>query len=193
MTFILPLSLIIILLATQIIKRSFLEKNLRKIFWIPILAIFSFSTILSVMQYKAWQGNELMRFALEAEGGINGFLYNAFANHFAPYVLSLLLALIFMFLMHRLNRRAEGRFFEKEEILIAFLSAFLSGFPGFLLFILGVLVAYLIAHIINKIIKRNAGSNVVPLYYFWLPVASFVIITEMVWLSKLEFWSLLSI
>jgi len=95
--------------------------------------------------------------------------------------------------MYRLNKKAKGRFFEEEEILIAFLSAFLSGFPGFLLFVFGIVVVYFIVHLINAIIRKSATGNVVPLYHFWLPVASFVIITEMVWLSKLEFWSLLSI
>ena len=189
----LSLSLVIILLITQIARRSFLEKNLKKIFWIPVLSVFSLSTILSFIQYKVWKEDKVMRFVFEADGGINGFLYNAFANHFAPYVLSLILAIILAYLLYRINKKAEGKFFEKEEILIAFLSAFLSGFPGFLFFIVGLIIAYLIAHLINATMRKKTASRVIPLYYFWLPVAGFVIITEIMWLSRLGFWKLLSV
>jgi len=190
---ILPLFFIIVIFFTQLIKRPFLEKNLKKIFWIPVVAVFSLSTIFSFLQYRAWKENKLMQFVFETDGGFSGFLYNAFMSYYAPYILSLFLAGILVLLMFIINKRSGYRFFEREEILIAFLASFLVCFPGFLFFIFGIVIAYLFTHIISVIIKKSVRGNVIPLYYFWLPVSGSVIITEMIWLSKLGFWSLLSV
>lgn len=190
---ILPLACVIALFGAQLVKRSFLEKNLKKIFWVPITAVFSLSAVFSVIQYIVWKNDALMKIALENDGGFGSLLYSAFMNFFAPYLLSLALAGILSLLMIWINKRAEGKFFEKEEIMIAFLAGFLAGFPGFLFFLSGIIVAYSAAHIVNAIAKKTAKSAVVPLYYFWLPVSASVILISLIWLSKLEFWRLLSV
>lgn len=190
---ILPLACVISLFGAQIIKRSFLEKNLKKIFWIPIAAVFSLSIVFSVIQYGVWKNNALMKIALENDGGFAAFLYSVFLRFFVPYLISFALAGVLALLMAWINKRSEGKFFEKEEILIAFLAAFLAGFPGFIFFLLGILVSYLAAHLINALFKKTAKSGVVPLYYFWLPVSASVILISLIWLSKLEFWRLLSV
>jgi len=193
MTSILPLACVIALFGAQAIKRSFLEKNLKKIFWVPIAAVFSLSIAFSVIQYIVWKNDALMKIALENDGGFGSFLYSVFMNFFAPHLLSLALAGILSLLMVWLNKRAEGKFFEKEEIMIAFLAGFLAGFPGFIFFIFGTVAAYSIAHMVNAVAKKTAKSAVIPLYYFWLPVSASVIIISLIWLSKLEFWRLLSV
>jgi hypothetical protein len=190
---ILPLACVISLFGAQIIKRSFLEKNLKKIFWIPIAAVFSLSIVFSVIQYGVWKNNALMKIALENDGGFAAFLYSVFLRFFVPYLISFALAGVLALLMAWINKRSEGKFFEKEEILIAFLAAFLAGFPGFIFFLLGILFSYLAAHLINALFKKTAKSGVVPLYYFWLPVSASVILISLIWLSKLEFWRLLSV
>ena len=184
---------IIAILGTQIIKRSFLEKNLKKIFWIPLVAIFSTSIVFSVMQYQAWQQHELMRLALEGEGGLSYFFSFVFFNHFALYLLALGFAGILALLMFFANKRVGERLFEREEIWIAFLAGFLVGFPGFLFFLAGILVAYLFTHFINAFLRKTVKSGVIPLYYFWLPVYASVIIISEMWLVRTLFWQLLSV
>ena len=137
---ILPLFFIIVIFFTQLIKRPFLEKNLKKIFWIPVVAVFSLSTIFSFLQYRAWKENKLMQFVFETDGGFSGFLYNAFMSYYAPYILSLFLAGILVLLMFIINKRSGYRFFEREEILIAFLASFLLVSPVFL-FLSGIVIA----------------------------------------------------
>jgi hypothetical protein len=191
---ILSFVLAIALFAAQIIKRPFLEKNLKKIFWVPIAAVFSLSAIFSAIQYDTWKKNEVMKIALEqTDGGTKGFVFSAFMNFFAPHLLSFALAGLLALLMAAVNKRSGGKFFEKEEIIIAFLAGFLAGFPGFIFFLFGVAVIYLLAHLVNAIAKKTAKSGVIPLYYFWLPVSASVILISMIWLSKLGFWGLLSV
>jgi len=184
---------IIILIAFQLIKRSFLTSSLKKIFWIPVVAVFFSSVIFSIMQYRAWLANDVMRLVFESEDGLYAFLHNVFFAHFASYVLSLIFAGILAWSMMIINRRSGNKFFENEEILIAFLAGFLTGFPGFLFFLLGLIITYLVAHLLNILIWRKLENRVIPLYYFWLPVALSVIIISEIWLSRLPFWGLLSV
>ncbi|MFA5053481.1 MAG: hypothetical protein WC565_05455 [Parcubacteria group bacterium] len=175
----------------QVIKRPFLEKKIKKIFWIPVAAVFLLCSVFSVFQYKAWKESPVMKFAFETDNWILPFAYNVFIKYFAPYVLALALAALMALAMMWVNKRSRGRFFERDEIFIAFIAGFLAGFPGFLFFILGIVIAYLLTHLINAIFRKTARSEVIPLYYFWLPVSAFVIIISEIWLSKLPFWSLL--
>ena len=184
---------IIVILGAQIIKRPFLEKNLKKLFWIPLVAIFSTSVVFSVMQYQVWRQHELMRIALEGEDGFSYFLSFIFFNHFASYLLALGFAGILILLMFFANKRVGERLFEREEIWIAFLAGLLVGFPGFLFFLVGILMAYLSTHFINAILRKTVKSGVIPLYYFWLPVSASVIIISEIWLVETLFWQLLSV
>ncbi len=184
---------IIILIAIQLKKRDFLERNIKKIFWIPIASVFLLSTVFSIIQYRVWREDDLMRFTFEADGGLYAFFHNVFFNYFAPHILSFVLVGLLALLMLKLNQRSGERFFEKEEIFIAFLAGFLVSFPGFLFFILGLLIFYLAVHLIHIIIRRNEKPIVIPLYFFWLPVSAFVIIISEIWLSRLAFWGLLSV
>ena len=184
---------IIVILGTQVIKRSFLEKNLKKIFWIPLVAIFSTSVVFSVMQYQVWRAHEIMKFTLEGEGGLSYFFSFVFFNHFASHLLALGFTGILILLMFFANKRVGERLFEREEIWIAFLAGFLVGFPGFLFFLAGILAAYLSTHFINAILRKTVKSGVIPLYYFWLPVSASVIIISEVWLAETLFWQLLSV
>ncbi|MFA4999581.1 MAG: hypothetical protein WC519_02565 [Parcubacteria group bacterium] len=187
------MSFVIVLFGAQITKRELLKKSLKKIFWIPIAAVFSLSTIFSALQYKAWKENAIMKFVFDADGGLIGFVYDAFARHFTSYLLSLALSILLIMLMIWANKRAGRKFFEREEIFIALLAGFLAGFPGLIFFILGLAAVYLLAHLINAIFPKLAKSKIIPLYYFWLPVSASVIIMSELWLSKLGFWSLLSV
>ena len=184
---------IIVILGTQIMRRPFLEKNLKKIFWIPIVAIFSTSIVFSVMQYQVWRSHELMRLALEGEGGLSYFFSFVFFNHFAPYLLALGFAGVLALVMFFANKRVGERLFEREEIWIAFLAGFLVGFPGFLFFLAGILVVYLSIHFINAVLRKTVKSGVIPLYYFWLPVSVSAIIVSEMWLTETLFWQLLSV
>ncbi len=187
------LILVTILMIMQFEKRALLVGNIKKICWAIIIAVFSLSFVLSVLQYYAWKNDHIMRFVFETDGGLYSFFHSAFFNHFASHLLAFALAGLFALLMLKLNQRSSERFFEKEEILIAFLAGFLTGFPGFIFFIVGIIIAYLTSHLISTFIRRDKETRVIPLYFFWFPAATFVIIISEIWLSGLLFWKLLSV
>ncbi|MFA6650732.1 MAG: hypothetical protein WCS41_01470 [Candidatus Paceibacterota bacterium] len=187
----LALAFVILLIGVQIKKRTFLEKKIKKIFWIPVAAVFSLSVIFSFIQYQLWLAGEQTKYFLPPFVHINSFLLYAFFQFFAPYILAFMLSVLLFLLMKKANKKYGARFFEKDEIYIAFLGGFLSGFPGFLFYLFGVVAAYLIIHLYKSLIKGK--KEVIPLYYLWLPVSAFVIINNILWLSRTGLWKILSI
>lgn len=113
------------------------------------------------------------------------FLYTGF-KFFAPYLLSLAVALIFISAMLLLNRRGDGKFFEKDEPWLAGLAIFLSGYPGWLIYLPILLAVYLLAHLFERIWERR--NRRISLYHLWIPVGLFVILINVFWLSRCFWW-----
>jgi hypothetical protein len=181
--------------------RSFFEKNIKKLFWIPVAAVFSLAAIFSFMQYRVWLDNEMTKYLLPPHSGIGYFAIFAFFRFFAPYILSFILSALLSLAMIRVNKRSGGKFFEDDEIYIAFLGGFLSGYPGFIFYLVGLVFVYLIIHLSKTVIGKKGGlsrsararSEVIPLYNLWLPVSASVIIIYVLWLSHTALWKLLSL
>lgn len=187
----LPLILIIVIFIIQVFKRNFLVKHINKILFTVISAIIVSAIFSSVIQYFTWRNNPVSKFILPPHQEITYFLSYSGWKFFAPFVISFIAAALFYIIATLMNKKGRDRFFEKEEIIIASIALFLSGYPGVLVYFLLLVSLYLIVHIIFLAVRRR--SDIIPLYYFWLPTAIFAIIIGNTWLSKLELWKLIKI
>lgn len=125
----------------------------------------------SFLQYQAWLEGP-MRFALPPYRSLAYFFSYIGTRFLSPWLLSFVVSFIISRLAKWLNRRFEGRFFEEEEIDLIALGVFLSGYPGFLVY----LVAILVLGVLIALIYTLFSLGKLPLYFFWLPLAIFVII-----------------
>ncbi len=154
--------------------RSFSSRSLGLIFAASVIAIFGAAFFSSYFLYENWTKGALTQFFLPPHQGWGYFYSTAGYKFFAPWLISLLAAIVLGRLGEVLNRRWGERFFETEEIWIMRLSFFLVGYPGlwfytiFLLFVgAGLSAAY------GVLAKGRA-----PLYYLWLPLAIATILIQ---------------
>lgn len=189
--FILSLSLLLALIILQIFYRPFIEKKINLfLIAIPIL-IAGVGLYYSTSQYLLWQSVEPSKYLLPPYTPISYFIRYSMVRFFAPHIISLIFAVVFFAVARFMNKRTEERFFEREEISLASIALFLSGFPGILFVFSFIIAVYLLIHLANFFFKRKI--EVIPVYYLWLPGALFAIIITTIWLSRLNFWTLLKI
>ena len=198
MTFLL-LGILVIALGAQIFLRFFCV-NLRNtnllriyeyIFYFSIAAVFSLLAYYSYQQYVAWQSIEPSKFLLPPYQSISYFFKYLGARLFAPYLISLSAAILFLFTAKKLNKKYEERFFEPEELWFGALAIFLVGHPGWLFYFTSLILIYFLIHIFSFLISHFSSFRI-SLYYLWLPLAIFVILINK-WLVELEVWKLLKI
>lgn len=184
--------LFILWLASQFRKgRSFLAKFAKLVFGAAILAIFAFLIYLSLEQYQVWLNQPLTKFLLPPYQSIAYFIFFSATRFFAPYLISLVIAILFLILTERLNRKFEERFFEPEEPYFGATALFLLGHPGWFIYFLVLVALYLFLHLVYSLVYFR--STRLSLYHLWLPLALFVILLNKYWFSGTHFWSLLSI
>jgi len=162
----------------------------KRLFYIFGGAVLAYSSYLSYLQYKIWQGNELGRFLFFGEQGTYYFKYISY-HFFFPYLIALLLALIFIKALEAINAKRGGLIFEEEESYIAGLFMFLSSYPGILIYLFSILVVYLFWHIFEMV--KEARNARLPLYYLWSTAA---LLMTFIWYSpfvKSDIWLLLKI
>ena len=205
------LNIFIFLLGAQIL-RSFLGSHLRItnfiqiyklriirfIFLFAIFVVFLLLFYQSYLQYEAWFSNEFSKHLLgqrvefdNLNISVNYFIFYAITRFFAPYLISLISALIFLILAGKFNKKHDEKFFEREELWLGALALFLTSWPGAFFYFIGLILVYLIIHIILSLIYSFSPLRV-SLYYLWMPTAIFVIIINK-WLIELELWKLLKI
>ncbi|MFH1346869.1 MAG: hypothetical protein ABIH10_01315, partial [Spirochaetota bacterium] len=166
-------------------------KIYKYIFIAAISLIFIFFVFQSFQQYWVWAGNELSKNLLPPYQNINYFLFYVFTRFFAPYLISLGAALIFLFSTKILNKKSGERFFYPGEIYIGASAIFLTSHPGWLFYVVFLIIIYLIIHLYSLFIIHNSFVRV-SLYWLWIPTAIIVIIL-MNWLQTLPWWGLLKI
>ena len=170
------------------------------IFLIVIVLIFILLFYQSWQQYQFWSQNEVSQYLLPPHQSINYFIFYVLARFFAPYLISLAVAVLFLFSAKALNKKYDERFFEPEEPYFGALAIFLSAHPGWIFYSALLIIIYLITHIV-ALARNYADSNVdrrgketlsyrLSMYYLWLPAAIFVIIIQR-WLETLPLWNLL--
>lgn len=163
------------------------------IFLIVIVLIFILLFYQSWQQYQFWSRDEVSQFLLPPYQSINYFIFYAIARFFAPYLISLAVAILFLFSAKALNKKYQERFFKPEEPYFGAIAIFLTGHPGWLFYLVILIFIYLVLHLSLVIGQLSiVKGNRISLYYLWLPTGIFVIIIQR-WLELLPLWSLLKI
>ena len=161
------------------------------IFLISLFLIFGLLFYQSFKQYQLWSQNEISQYLLPPHRSINYFIFYVFRRIFASYLISLMVAILFLFAAKFFNKKYEERFFYHEEYYLGALAIFLMSHPGWLFYLIFLISAYLLIHFYSLLITHYSLQRV-SLYYLWLTVAIFVIIIQR-WLKVLPLWSLLKI
>lgn len=176
-----------------ILKRSFLVKYAKSIFIFSTLLIFLTGIYYSWNLYSVWQTNPVTAALLPPATPISYFIFYVFMWCFASYVLSFFMAILFLLAAQIINKKSGERFFEKEEPWLGATAIFLSGHPGWLVYLPCLVGSYLLVHVFFRLkmgsaaVKEERDSRL-PLYYFWIPVALFVILICRFWLSRCFWW-----
>lgn len=178
-------------IASQLsVGRYFLERYAKAVFLITIVLVFVLDALRAFGQYKRWLADPLAKFLIPPYQDIGYFALYSFTHFFAPYLFSLLIALLFLAIILMINRKKGGIFFEREEPYLAALPLFLTGHPGWLIYLIVLLGIYLLLHLVNYL--KGAAGDRLPLYHLWALTAFFVILLNEYWLAKTNWWTLLS-
>lgn len=196
---IISLIIIVSLLGAQVL-RSFLDylritnylriyelRIIKFIFIFSIFIVFSLLFYQSYLQYQTWISDELSKHFLPPYQSISYFVFYVATRFFAPYLISLAAALMFLFFAKKINKKYDERFFEPEEPWFGALAFFLLSHPGWLFYFVFIILIYFIVHLLSLAISRK--SLVISLYYLWLPMAIFVILMQE-WLTALPLWKM---
>ncbi|MEK7634553.1 MAG: hypothetical protein AAB396_01550 [Patescibacteria group bacterium] len=168
-------------------------KFLKYIFYFSIFAVFSSLIYYSYQQYIVWQSAEPSKFLLPPYQSVNYFLYYIGMRFFAPYIVSLSISILFLFVAKIFNKKYDERFFYPEELWFGALALFFAGWPGSLFYFIGLILIYLILHLLLAVSRKSLIKETrISLYYWWIPLAIFVILLSNL-LIELEWWKLLKI
>jgi len=202
MLFYLSLVILIFALGAQLWLRFFVNRRgltrintrinadiLKYIFLTSLFLIFILLFYQSFKQYQFWSQNEISKHLLPPYQSINYFIFYVATRFFVPYLISLVVAILFFFAAQFLNKKYEERFFYPEEYYLGALAIFLMGHPGWLFYLIFLIFIYLLIHLYSLLITHYSLQRV-PLYYLWIPTAIFVILISK-WLEHLSLWSLL--
>ncbi len=187
MEIIAPLILAVLLLVvfSQIIRPLFIARYARAIFFGFIFWISSVLIFISCAQYLAWVGGAPTKYLLPPYQSIGYFFIYIWWRFWAPYVLSLAIAIAIFYLAKWYNRRHNNSFFYDEELYYLATGVFLVGHPLWIFyFISAVIFASVAISFRSFVLGRKEKFS---LYYFWLPTAAFVIIISK-WLSILPLY-----
>lgn len=173
-------------------RRSFWFYISKYVFYASPILVFSLLLYKALIEYGLWSQSEISKFLLPPYRDINYFVLYAGFRFFAPSVISLILAILFLYSAKALNRKYEERFFYLEEPYLGALAIFLVSHPGWIFYSIFIILIYLLIHIYSLLITYHLLRRL-SLYYLWLPTAIFVIIIDNWWLQSLPFWQILKI
>ncbi len=168
--------------------RPFVVVRLRFIALASVAGLFLLLGIESVVQYRAWSLAAPQKFLLPPHQSIVYFLTYVGWRLFAPYVLSLFVALVLVVMARVYNRRHDGAFFYDDEFSALVLGVFLSGTPGWILYACSMIIAAAVIIAFRSLILRR--SDKFSLRELWLPVALFDILIY-TWALQLPFLRLM--
>ena len=171
MVFYFYLSVLILILGAQIFLRSFCKAKL--IFWLILLFQIFYSGYQIKNQYLIWQKEEATKFLIPPYQPINYFLFYSFGRIIFPFLISAVIALVFLFLSQHFNRRFEERFFYPEEPYLASTAILIVGHPLLIIYLASILITALLGTLITH---HSSLSTRFSLYYLWIPLAIFSII-----------------
>ncbi len=160
-----------------------------RIFWLNAVLIFLFLAAVTYLQYKGWGGSPLTAYLLPPTTLITYFIQYVFFKIWISHGISLGIALLAVFGLHKLNRRKEGALLHDGEHWLAGSSMFLSGFPGVIIFLPVFLVLFLLTVFVQTI-RKGKEHRVSPLF-LWFPTALCVILLIYLFLQDTSWWLLL--
>lgn len=175
------------------LPKTWLNKAGFLIFTVSLALVFGFAGFNSWQQYQGWLSGSTTKFLLPPYQSFDYFIFYIRFHFFNPYIVSLLIGLLFFFGAEKLNRKYEGRFFEPIEPYLLLISLFLAGTPGWLAYLVVFFGVYFLANIsltaYHFLITKKSGVRI-PLFYLWLPSAISTIIINR-WLAVLPIWQVL--
>ncbi|MEE8131887.1 MAG: hypothetical protein V3T98_02475 [Candidatus Paceibacterota bacterium] len=197
MIFEISLTILILVLGLQIIRHfgglfGYRSIFVKSIFISSVVLVFLLLFYTTWQQFEVWSQNEFSKFLLPPYQALDYFIFYSFFKFFAPYLISLFVALVFLFTAKFLNKKYQERFFYSEELYFGALAIFLVGHPGWLFYIVFLIVIYLLIHLYSLFIIYDLSRRI-SLYYWWMPVGIFVILISNYWLSSLPLWQLLKV
>ena len=163
--------------------RSLLMRYHLRVFYTSALTLFSYAAYLGVRLYKATYAHPIGKF-FDIEYVL---FFRVGVRLFAPYLASLVFAIIFMWVATAYNKRYNERFFEREEIQLGGLSLLLVGHPGWIFYLITLVALYLLLHTTYYLLHTNKNFRL-PVYRLWVPTAIFVILISKYWISGSVFW-----
>ncbi len=192
--FFISLAILIVILGAQVFLRSFginWPKISKYFFGAAIVSIFIFLFFQSYQQYLFWLKDDVSKYLLPPYTSISYFIFHVFMKFFAPYLISLMAAALFLLFAKIFNKKYAERFFYPHESYLAASSIFLVGHPGWLFYGIFLIVVYFLTHLYSLFIIYNSSRRI-SLCYLWLPTAIFVILIQR-WLEILPIWQMLKI
>ena len=184
-------SIIIALWGAQILKRPLLVLYAKRIFLTVVIALVLFLVYSTRQQLDMWSADGVAQYLLPPFQAINYFLLYVLFRVWMPYVLSAVAAMLFLWWVHRYNRRHESKVFYSDEPWIAASAILLMGWPGLVVYALVMVVLFTTVSLSIQA-ARGRDFRVSP-YYFWIPAALFAILISELWLEHTPVWSLLVI
>ena len=167
MLFYFSLAILVFVLGAQLWLRFFINRGgltrvntqinadiFKYIFLISLFLIFSLLFYQSFKQYQLWSQNEISQYLLPPYRSINYFIFYVFRRIFAPYLISLTVAILFSFTAKLLNKKYEERFFYPEEYYLGALAIFLMSHPGWLFYLIFLIFIYLLIHFYSLLITH---------------------------------------
>jgi hypothetical protein len=150
--------------------RSLLLKKIRLITATAIIAPAVILLTYSYTLYGIWLNSPApARYFLPPHTSINYYLFTIGRRFWLPYIIAVLIALIFLMLMHSIKKERRERIFEKEEPYLIAIAIALVGHPFWIAYLVISLLIYLILSIYAK------GKRI-SLYYFWIPIAAIILL-----------------
>ena len=153
------------------------------VFAAAIVFIIGYYSSLTYSQYLLWRAGPPTTYFLPPHRTIFYLLGYHFTRFLLYYLVSLIVAISFMFLAAKSNKKSGEKFFDSEEPYLGALAIFLLGnrawFLGWtwIFYFLALGGLYLLSHLFwgvkNKIAKKR-GAIRLPLYWLWLLTAILV-------------------
>lgn len=145
--------------------------------------IFLYYLFLTVNQYFAWKnGGSSFIYFLPPHKSIFYLLNHHFIRFGLYYLISFGVALLFLYIAKKYNRKMSHRFFENEELYFGALSILLLGNInwswGWCWYLLIIFIFSLFISLIRE--KFLGIKERLPLYNLWLPIAILVILINVI-------------
>lgn len=159
----------------------------RKFFWSFFVMVGVVLLYSSLQQYRAWSVGAPG--LLPPHTPITYFLYYVGFRIWVPYIISLVVAFLWLGGMKILNKKYHERFFYNDEFLSAPLALFLVGYPGVLVYILAFFCVFILGSLIQTI--RGGENQRFSMQFLWIPIALCVILINELYLNHSLFWGVL--